>query len=39
MTSLNPVYTIGQQLVEALLLHENVTKSEAKERAIEMLSL
>lgn len=39
MTSLNPVYTIGQQLVEALLLHENVTKSEAKERAIEMLKL
>ena len=39
MTSLNPVYTIGQQLVEALLLHENMTKSEAKERAIEMLTL
>ena len=39
MTSLNPVYTIGQQLVEALLLHENMTKSEAKERAIEMLKL
>ena len=39
MTSLNPVFTIGQQLIEALLLHENMTKKEAKERAIEMLKL
>ena len=39
MTSLNPVFTIGQQLIEALLLHENMTKKEAKERAIEMLTL
>ena len=30
MTSLNPVYTIGQQLIEALLLHEKMTKQEAK---------
>ncbi len=39
MTSLNPVYTIGNQLVEAIRLHTNRTKEEAKERAIEMLSL
>ena len=39
LTSLNPVFTIGQQLIEALLLHENMTKKEAKERAIEMLKL
>ena len=30
MTSLNPVYTIGQQLIEALLLQEKMTKQEAK---------
>ena len=39
MTSLNPVYTVGQQIMEAILLHENVTKSEAKKRGIEMLNM
>ncbi len=39
MTSLNPVFTVGNQLEEAILLHTNKTKKEAKERAIEMLSL
>lgn len=39
MTSLNPTYTIGHQLVEGILLHTNRTKKEAKERAIEMLNL
>lgn len=39
MTSLNPTYTIGHQLVEAILLHTDRTKEEAKERAIEMLKL
>lgn len=39
MTSLNPVYTVGNQLCEAILLHTNKTKAEAKERAIEMLKL
>lgn len=39
MTSLNPVFTIGQQLTEALLLHENISKQEAKERAVEMLKM
>lgn len=39
MTSLNPVYTVGNQLMEAILLHTNKDKKEAKERAIEMLTL
>ena len=39
MTALNPVYTNGQQLIEALLLHEKMTKLEAKARAFEMLML
>ena len=39
MTSLNPVYTIGNQLIEAILLHTDRNKAQAKERAVEMLSL
>ena len=39
MTSLNPTYTIGRQLREAILLHTNRNKEEAKARAIEMLKL
>ena len=39
MTSLNPTYTIGHQLVEAILLHTNRTKKEAWDRAVEMLRL
>ena len=39
MTSLNPTYTIGKQLMEAILLHTNRNKKEARERAIEMLRL
>lgn len=40
MTCLNPVYTIGNQLVEAILCHKTkVTKTEAREKAIEMLTL
>jgi oligopeptide/dipeptide ABC transporter ATP-binding protein len=39
MTSLNPVYTIGHQIMEAVLLHQNVSKEEARSRAIEMLRL
>lgn len=39
MTSLNPTYTIGHQLIEAILLHTNRTRQEAKARAIEMLKL
>ncbi len=37
MTSLDPVYTIGDQIMEAITLHQKVTKAEARERAIEML--
>ena len=37
MTSLNPVHTIGRQLVEAILLHRDVTKKVAKARAVELL--
>ncbi len=39
MTSLNPTYTIGKQLVEAIRLHTNRNKKEAWDRAIEMLRL
>ncbi|MBO4457331.1 MAG: ABC transporter ATP-binding protein [Butyrivibrio sp.] len=39
MTSLNPTYTIGHQLMEAILLHTNRNREQAKERAIEMLKL
>ena len=39
MTSLNPTYTIGHQLMEAIVLHTNRNKAQAKERAIEMLRL
>src|SRR5215210_1058831 len=37
MTSLNPVYTIGQQLSEAVLLHRDVTKKQARARGLELL--
>ena len=37
MTSLNPVHTIGRQLREAVLVHENVSKSRANTRALEMM--
>ena len=39
MTSLNPVFTVCDQLAESILLHENVTKKEAHKRAIEMLEM
>jgi oligopeptide/dipeptide ABC transporter ATP-binding protein len=37
MTSLNPVYTIGEQIGEVLRLHRGVSRSEAEERSVEML--
>ena len=37
MTSLNPVYTVGDQIGEVLRLHRNVSKGEARERSVEML--
>lgn len=39
MTSLNPVFTIGNQLIEAITLHTNRNKKEAVERAVEMIEL
>ena len=39
MTSLNPTYTIGHQLMEAIMLHTPRNKQQARERAIEMLRL
>ena len=39
MTSLNPTYTIGKQLMEAIMLHTPRNKEQAEERAIEMLRL
>jgi len=37
MTSLNPVYTVGDQIMEAIMLHQRVKKDEARDRAIDML--
>ena len=39
MTSLNPTYSIGHQLIEAIMLHTNRNRKQAKERAIELLRL
>ncbi len=37
MTSLNPSYTVGNQIVEAILLHQDVDKVEAERRAVKIL--
>ncbi len=37
MTSLNPVYTIGSQLVEPLLLHRNMDREQARARALQLM--
>lgn len=39
MTSLNPVYTIGNQIEEVILLHTDKTRAEARQRARELLEL
>jgi oligopeptide/dipeptide ABC transporter ATP-binding protein len=39
MMSLSPVHTLGNQIMEAIILHQNVTKAEARKKAIEMLDL
>lgn len=39
MTSLNPVFTIGYQIMENILLHEEVSKAEAKKRSIDLLGM
>mgnify|MGYP006290461135 CR=1 FL=1 len=38
MTSLNPVYTIGRQLEEVLILHENLSKAQRHKRCVELLN-
>lgn len=39
MTSLNPVFTIGSQIMEAIMLHQKLDKKAAREKCIEMLNL
>ena len=39
LSSLNPVFTCGDQIMEALIIHQKLSKTEARERAVEMLRL
>lgn len=39
MTALNPVFTVGFQIIETLRIHTGMTPSQAKERALELLAL
>jgi oligopeptide/dipeptide ABC transporter ATP-binding protein len=39
MTSLNPVYTVGSQIIEAIVLHQRMSRGPARRRAIELLGL
>jgi peptide/nickel transport system ATP-binding protein len=39
MTSLNPVFTVGEQIAESIFLHEDLNKAEAYEKALDMLEL
>lgn len=39
MTSLNPVFTIGYQISEVLMLHQKMTEAQARERSIEMIKI
>lgn len=39
MTSLNPVFTVGDQIAEAYQIHENLSKKQAMDKAVEMLRL
>lgn len=39
MTSLNPVFTVGSQIMETILLHEDVSKEEARKRAIDLIGM
>ena len=39
MSSLNPAYTVGQQIAEGLLIHEKISKRDARDRVLEMLEL
>jgi len=39
MTALNPVFTVGNQIIEAIMLHQSADRKEARSKAIEMLKL
>jgi peptide/nickel transport system ATP-binding protein len=39
MTSLNPVYTVGWQIIEAIVLHQRKSRKQARERTVELLRL
>lgn len=39
MTSLNPLFTVGNQIIESLRIHNKLSKSDAKKRAIDLLNL
>ena len=39
MSSLNPVYRIGNQIVESILYHDKISKAEARKRAVELLKM
>ena len=39
MTSLNPVFTVGTQIEEAIVLHQRLSKKDARDKAVEMLRL
>ena len=39
MTSLNPVFTIGKQIMESIMLHQKLNKIEARKAAIDMITL
>jgi oligopeptide/dipeptide ABC transporter ATP-binding protein len=39
LTSLNPVYTVGKQIAEAVLVHNEVSKKEAMDRAVDLLQI
>lgn len=38
LTSLNPVFTIGDQIMETIILHQNLSRAEARKRALDMLN-
>lgn len=39
MTSLNPAFTVGNQIIEGIMLHQNLSKEEAKKKVIDMIKL
>src|SRR5699024_11870857 len=39
MTSLNPTYTVGQQIGESFMIHDNLNKKQAYKRSLDMLKL